>query len=275
MRIFDCFTFYNEFTLLELRLKELWDVVDYFVIAEANITHQNNPKPFYLKDNLDYFQDYLSKIRLITIEDMPRSADSWVNENFQRAALDRGLYDLQANDIVCVSDCDEIPRATSLEYIKNDPEDHDRYILGMPICYFKFNYMMIAPISRQGNIKVTKGRVFVNSHWERSSFNYIPGIKELEHGGWHFTYLGNTDFAVNKLRNFAHAESNRPEIVDLVNVEEMIKQKVGFGWHNSNEHFEYVKLDNYFPQAIINDYSKYQHLIVENANHTVYDFYPR
>lgn len=275
MRIFDCFTFYNEFTLLEIRLKELWDIVDYFVIAEANITHQNNPKPFYLKDNLHFFQDYLSKIRLVTIEDMPNSSNSWVNENFQRAALDRGLYDLQPDDIVCISDCDEIPRSTALEYIKNDVENHDRYILGMPIFYFKFNYMMISPLARQGNIKVTKGRVFVNAHWERSSFNYIPGIKELEHGGWHFTYLGNTEFAINKLQNFAHAESNRPDIIDYVNVEEMIKQKVGFGWHNSNEQFEYVTLDNYFPQSIIHDQEKYQDLIINNATNKIYDFYPR
>lgn len=273
MRIFDCFTFYNEFTLLELRLKELWNTVDYFVIAEANITHQNNPKPFYLKENLHLFSDYLSKIRLITIEDMPRSSDSWVNENFQRACLDRGLFDLQPNDIVCVSDCDEIPRPSSLSFIKNDPENHDRYILGMPICYFKFNYMMTNPVAKQKNIKVTKGRVFVNAHWERSSFNYIPGIKEIEHGGWHFTYLGDTDFAKNKLQNFAHAESNRPEIVDRVNIEEMIKQKVGFGWHNSEEKFEYVKLDSYFPLTVQNDYERYKHLIIDQAEKTVYNFY--
>ena len=55
MRVFDCFTFYNEFEILELRLAELYDVVDHFVICEASTTPNNNTKPFYLKDNISLF----------------------------------------------------------------------------------------------------------------------------------------------------------------------------------------------------------------------------
>ena len=44
MKIYDCFTFYNEFDLLELRLRETSDLVDYFVVVEANTTFQNQPK---------------------------------------------------------------------------------------------------------------------------------------------------------------------------------------------------------------------------------------
>jgi hypothetical protein len=275
MRIFDCFTFYNEFDLLDLRLEELWDTVDYFVIGEANTTHQNNPKSFNLRDNWKRYEKYYSKIRYVMIDDMPMSSDTWVNENFQRYALGRGLWDLNPNDIICVSDCDEIPRPSTLNFIKNDPENFDRYILGMPLFYFKFNYMMINPVVKQINIKVTKGKVFQNAHWERSSFNYIPGVKELDHGGWHFTYLGNTEFAKNKIRNFAHAETNVPEIVDYINVEQMIQEKVGLGWHRTNEKFDYVKLDDYFPMAIYNNKEKYKHLIIDNAEKTVHDYYPR
>ncbi len=47
VKVYDCFTFYNEFELLELRLRALWDVVDYFVLVEADRTHTNKPKPFY------------------------------------------------------------------------------------------------------------------------------------------------------------------------------------------------------------------------------------
>jgi beta-1,4-mannosyl-glycoprotein beta-1,4-N-acetylglucosaminyltransferase len=50
MKVFDCFTFYKEFDLLELRLEELWDAIDYFVIAEAGHTHQGQPKPYHLLD---------------------------------------------------------------------------------------------------------------------------------------------------------------------------------------------------------------------------------
>ena len=263
MRVFDCFLFYNEFTLLELRLQELWNSVDYFVIGESNITFQNNPKSFYLKDNWHRFEKYASKIRHVMIE------------GFQRASLQRGLYDVEPNDIVCISDCDEIPRPSSLNYIKQDKEDWDRYILTIPLFYFKFNYMMIEPVHKQINIKVTKGRVLQNPHWERSSFDYIPGIKKLEHGGWHFTYLGNDNFAKIKIKSFSHSETNVPEIVDRIDVEKMVEQKVGLGWQESNEKFEYVQLDDYFPASLIQNKERYKSFIVDKAQYQVYDFYPR
>lgn len=275
MRIFDCFTFYNEFDLLDIRLEELWNTVDYFIIAEANTTHQNNPKNFNLRNQWARYEKYHSKIRYVMIDDMPCSSDTWINENFQRNCIGRGLWDLDPTDIICISDCDEIPRATTLEFIKNDPENYDRYILGMPLFYFKFNYMMTSPLIKQINIKVTKGKVFQSAHWERSSFNYIPGVKELQHGGWHFTYLGDTNFAKNKIKNFAHSETNIPEIVDRINVEAMVQQKVGLVWHNSNEKFEHVKLDSYFPISILKNQEKYKNLIIDKAEKTVYDFYTR
>lgn len=284
MRIFDCFTFYNEFEILELRLEELWDTVDFFVISEANTTHQNNDKSFYLKDNWDRFKKYHSKIRHVMIEDMPRNPDTWVNERFQRKSIERGLFDLTAEDIVCVSDCDEIPRPDALQAIKEDINDYPRYILAIPLHYFKINYMMISPVVKQNNIIVTRGRVFTDPQTERSiTFNSggLPphyadnNICLIEHGGWHFTYLGNTDFAKNKIRNFAHAETNVPWIMDKLNVEEIIKLKYGIGWDKVNEKFEYIKVDDYYPQTILKNLEKYQHMIIPDATHSVYDFYPK
>jgi hypothetical protein len=275
MRIFDCFTFYNEFDLLELRLQELWNIVDYFVIAEADITHQNNPKSFNLRDNWHNFQQYSNKIRYIMISDMPHSDNTWINEGFQRTALSRGLNDLQPDDVVIVSDIDEIPRPSAIKFIKEDENNHDRYILGMPICYFKFNYMMVQPVYRQNNIKIVRGRAFTNPNVERATFDQIPGIIKIEHGGWHFTYFGSSEFAQNKLRNFAHAESNIPKYVDNLDINFMIVNKIGLGKFDSNEKFEYVKVDDYFPQTILNNLVKYKDMIVPDAMHSVYDFYSR
>jgi len=273
MKTYDCFTFYNEFDLLEIRLQELWNTVDVFVIAEANITHQNNPKPFLLKENWERFKPYQDKIRHIMVEDMPCSNFSWDNEFFQRNCLARGLSDVEPEDIIIISDSDEIPRPSALTYIKLDNNPADRYCLCMPIFYFKLNYMMTEPVYRQINIKAVRGRVLQNPHWERSSFNYIPGVKELEHAGWHWTYLGNTEFAINKLKTFAHAESNRPDIIDYVNVDQMIEQKLGLTWLNSSERFQYIHLDDYFPRTITDNKDRYSHLILQNTEHSVRDFY--
>ena len=281
MRVFDCFTFYNEFDILELRLQELWDTVDFFVIAEGNLTHQSNPKPFYLKDNWERFEKYSSKIRHIMLDDMPGDPNTWVNENFQRRELRRGLTDLQPDDLVIVSDCDEIPRPEAIELIKEDTNGYSRYVLGIPLFYFKLNFLMVQPHSRQRNIIVTRASEFTDAQREREfTFNRsnLPIVDTntnsviIDHGGWHWTYFGHNDFAANKLKNFAHAESKG--LADTVDVDYMIANKVGFLGFNYVERFEYVEVDDYFPRVIVENLEKYQDMIVPNATHSVYDFYP-
>lgn len=279
-RVFDCFTFYNEFDLLELRIKELWDVVDFFVIAEANITHQNRPKSFYLKDNWAQFEKYASKIRHIMIEDMPNDLDTWVNERFQRTCLARGLYDLTPTDIVITSDCDEIPRSEIINEIKYDKNDYDRYMLSIPIFMFKINYLMTIPTVMHNNIAVTRGRVYQNPQYEREYLfpwthkSSSANIVTIKHSGWHFTYFGKTEFAINKIQNFAHAETNIPKIIDKLNVDKMIEHKVGIAWEEAIDRFEYVKIDEYFPTTVLNDLNKYKDMIIPDAVASVYNFYP-
>lgn len=280
MRVFDCFTFYNEFDLLEIRIQELWDSVDYFVIAEANTTHQNNPKSFYLKDNWARYEKYASKIRHVMIDDMPQSPNTWVNENFQRKAIERGLTDLQPDDIVIVSDCDEIARPEVIDAIKEDTtvNNYERYQLFIPLHCFKVNLMMVQPHHQHGNIMVTRGRAFTDPHNERTlTFPWTPNAPDLvqiKHAGWHFSYLGDTEFAKNKLKNFAHAESNTPELLNSVNVDEMIKTKLFMGGERGTERFEYVLLDDYYPKTILNNQEKYKDLIIPDATIQAYDLFP-
>lgn len=280
MRVFDCFTFYNEFDLLELRLEELWDVVDYFVIAEANTTHQSNPKPFLLEENWDRFEKYASKIRHIKVDDMPCHPNTWVNENFQRNALARGLYDLQPEDIVITGDGDEIVRPDIIEAIKEDPNDYNRYIPFLPIFYFKLNYLMVNPCGIHGKSVVTRGRAFMTPQAEREiTFPWVPDPVDadyvyINHGGWHFSYFGKTDFARNKIQSFAHTESNIPQVVDNIDVDEMIKRRVGIYWEEGDERFQPMKVNDYFPQTVINNPERWADMIVQDAEFEVYDFYP-
>lgn len=274
MKIYDCFSFYNEYDLLEIRLQELWNTVDYFVIAEANKTHRGNLKEFNLDKNWHRFEKYASKIRYVRIQDMPDHPDHWIRESHQRASIDRGLFDMKPEDLIIVSDADEIPRASAINYIKTDVNNHDRYIMGVPIFYFKLNYLMTYPITRQINIKVTRGKAYMGAHRERETWNQIQGTVEIEHGGWHFCYFGTTEFAKNKIKSFAHSETDVPWIVDNLNVEEIVKAGYGIGWDKGQERFQSVKIDEYYPKAILYNLEKYQNFIVKDANSTVYDFYP-
>src|SRR5262249_27168436 len=106
-RVFDCFPFFNEFDLLEIRLNELSDVVDYFVIAEAKRTFSGNPKPLYFRENRARFSKFLDRIVHITVENVPQRMDSsWGRQTYQRDALQRGLARAQPDDLILLSDVD-------------------------------------------------------------------------------------------------------------------------------------------------------------------------
>jgi len=288
MKIYDVFGFYNEFEILEIRLEELWNVVDYFVLLESNTTFVGNTKEYYFENNKNRFEKYLEKIIHIKLdqpyekqlEQFPREIDhTWVREKYQRYAAKEGLQNIQPDDIVIVSDCDEIPRAEMIELLKTDENDYDRYILYTAQFNYKINFMKIQHPSRHPSIIATRGRVFTDPQQEREYSFYWNAKPDntvnVDHGGWHFTYFGNKDHCVNKIQNFAHTEQNIPDIVDEYNIEWMIRNKYGhegpFSKHK--ERFEYVIVDDYFPMAIVNNLERWKDKIIPNAVFRVEDLY--
>lgn len=111
MKIYDCFTFYNELDLLEIRLNELDSVVDYFVIVEATKTQTGLPKKLYFDENKDRYCKFFKKIIHIIVNNMPdiKKNNSWVLEEYQRNQIIRGLTKCHNNDIIFISDLDELP----------------------------------------------------------------------------------------------------------------------------------------------------------------------
>jgi hypothetical protein len=278
MKIYDCFTFFNEFDLLEIRLAELWDTVDHFVIAEANQSYSGKSKEFLLLDNWSRFSAYTDKIRHVAVSDMP-ATDSWARERHQRCCLNRGLYDSQPEDLIITSDCDEIPRAEALRMIAADTNNYSRYQLAYPMFQYKINYMKIHDIVKQSNIMVTRNRVYTNPQQERAyTFPWIQTPADtvtIDHAGWHFSYFGDDRNAITKIENFAHTETNIPEIVDNHSIDRMIHHRCGHHGPAHPERFEIVQIDDYFPNTITEklDYWRSRGRVVDSATHTVADFY--
>jgi len=277
MKIYDILPFFNELEVLEIRIKELWDVVDYFVVAESNLSHSGKPKEYIFENNIERFAPYMSKIRHIKVDDMPESPDSWVRERFQRKACERGLYDLAPEDIVITSDCDEIARAEIIEMIKEDENDYDRYILFIPQFQYKLNYMKFFQNSKNANIIVTRGRAYTNPQTEREyTFYWNPKPPEtvmVDHGGWHFTYFGDNDHAITKIQNFAHTETDTPDMIARHNIQWFIDNKYGHHGPKDPERFEYVQVNEYFPKCITENLDQWQHMIIPHAQFTVEDLY--
>ena len=275
MKVYDCFPFFNELELLEIRLQELWNVVDYFVIVESNLSHSGNPKDYVFENNMSRFEKFMPKIRHIKVEDNPDTEDSWVRENFQRRAITRGLTDLDVDDLIIVSDCDEIPRADLIDMIKDDTNNYDRYILNIPQFRHRVNFMLVKENYKYTNIIVTKGSAFTDPQQEREYtffWNKKPDNSViLEHGGWHFTWLGNDDDIKIKIKNYAHVEHNNDQILSYIDVNKHLQE--GKSFFNNNEEFEIVELDEYFPQFILENKDKFSSYIISGANRSVTDIY--
>ena len=132
--IYDCFSYWDEDLLLDLRLNILNEVVDIFVIVEGNKTWQNNPKQF--KFDINKFSKFKEKIKYIKVEDLPDGEDPYLRENHQRNSINKGLIDAKDDDIVMVSDLDEIPNPKSLNVFKKEM----RYaVFKQKHFYYKFN----------------------------------------------------------------------------------------------------------------------------------------
>jgi len=236
MMIYDCFIFFNEFELLEVRLHELTGVVDKFVLVEATRTHANKPKPLHFQENRARFSSFADRIIHIVVDDSPDSADAWVIERFQRNCISRGLVDCRPDDLIMVSDADEIPRATtvrelhermrytdnvvarlahrvvkrisSIKPLRKEFRKFHPYVWGLQqtgYCYF-LNCPTLAPWY---GTHVVRYRDFSIADEIRYS-----GYHTVDNGGWHFSSMGGVERVRQKLASYAHQELNTPEFTD-------------------------------------------------------------
>jgi hypothetical protein len=284
MKIYDCFTFYNELMLLELRLETLWDKVDFFVIAESPFTHSGQHKPLYFYENQHLFSKFATKIRHIVVSDMPSGLtrnNAWEREHHQRQSLMRGLWDMQPNDLIITSDVDEIPRPTCVQDCQKDTSNA-RWILFCPMYLYKFNYMRIAnnlamPWIAGPNIIVTKAQIFTDPQTERSfTFPWTPlpaSTRFIAHGGWHWSSLGDNTHGILKLQSFAHTEANVPEIIENFDIFKFIVSKSSH--EGPGQHFETVVVDDYFPQSLTDNRQKYTSFILPETQFSTLDFYSK
>src|SRR6266446_2702387 len=139
--IYDCFTFFNELELLEIRLNELDNVVDKFVLVEGTVTFTNQPKELFFKDNSHLFKKFLPKIIHIIVNDSPNVfANPWLIEEYQFNSILKGLTKAKKNDTILLSCVDEIPNADVILRYKNKPADHK--ILLQKRSYYYLNYVV-------------------------------------------------------------------------------------------------------------------------------------
>ena len=139
MKIFDCFMFNDELDLLELRLTELYDYIDIFVIVESNLSFTCRPKSFLFEQTKNRFNKWNTKIRYVKHQSLAHS-NPWINENAQRNAIEDAISDAANDDIIIISDVDEIVRPESIQRLIVADKKVQLFGFHMPLFNFKFNY---------------------------------------------------------------------------------------------------------------------------------------
>ena len=234
MKIIDCFTFYNELDMLFLRLTELNDVVDYFIIVESTHTHAGHEKDLFFLVNKNRYNGFLHKIIHIVVDDMPNTSNAWDNENHQRICIDRGIkkIELNDNDLIIISDCDEIPDSNTLKIIKTTGLN-DTHSFEMDLYY----YNMTCYVSKWYNSKIIPYSNYKHiNNPEQIRMSHIN--KVIKNGGWHLSYFGNVEFIKNKIVNFSHQEFNNPSCVN-----DEISTKIENNKDILNRDIEFIKIE--------------------------------
>lgn len=271
--IYDGFIFYNEIELLELRLKIMGPFVDKFIIVESRKTFTNEDKELFFDKFKERFDEYLDKIIYIVVDDFPVSLESaWDREHYQRAMITDGIKNAEDDDILIVTDVDEIISPYGLKQIKKLlGKDKDRILnLELLNCWYFLNYVeqneLFWSDPRACCVKMFRtslkeccgsypldegGRMNAQTLRSWSVFDNVPCA------GWHFSYMGGVERIKNKVKAFSHQEYNTDEMLADDRIIEMIKSgRDLFG--REFAHFASVPAKGIMPKEIVENMEKYE-----------------
>lgn len=275
-KVYDCFPFFNELELLQVRFAELNSVVDHFVLVESLETQRGDKKSLFFAENKHLFEKYLSKVIHVVIEERHPEMGLWQRENYQRNQILRGLKECRPSDIIIMSDLDEIPRASKIrEFVhsitNNEPlstipppfrskkaksKYHKKYSHLGAYAFEMDNYYY--HLNRQtpnketwdggqwcGTIAMTYAQLQKNSpqHF-RKRRNKLPRVMK---GGWHFSWMGGKDKIRTKLLSVVEGRTDAAQITDL-EIEQWI------------ERHPTVPLDETFPVYILENVAHFQEI---------------
>lgn len=277
--IYDCFTFFNELDLLEIRLNVLKDVVDRFVLVEADRTFTNRPKKLFFEENKSRFAPFADRIIHVKVTDHPPFKTAWHYESHQRNAIARGLMGASDDDVIIVSDVDEVP----------NPEVVSQYAGTRGMVTFEQStyayYLNFRNVRRQAwrlvkmmsyadflhgfdDVEVLHNEhlpeeVNVGTTASKIRMRVLPrsrgGETIVRNGGWHFTSLGGATALAEKMRSFSHQEYNPGEgNIDESKLAALIAKGTGPFWKMN---CFAVPIDKSFPQYIRDNQERYAHLI--------------
>jgi beta-1,4-mannosyl-glycoprotein beta-1,4-N-acetylglucosaminyltransferase len=194
--VYDCFPFFNELDLLEVRLQEHGSQVDRFVIGESPLTFSGREKPLFFWEHRDRYAAFAGKIHHLVIEPHPAPEVTWDRERHQRAELKRGLQEAQPGDLIYSSDADEILRAEVFERCLREGPGRVWCPELRHVCY----YVNCQPYCPPDNAGVWRlARLAFREDWgefDPQQMRDFWGCPErlplvcVPDAGWHYSWMG-------------------------------------------------------------------------------------
>lgn len=212
--IFDCFTFFNELDLLDIRLHTLDPYVDRFVISEADLTFQGRDKPFYYHQNRHLFSRFKEKIIWVPVywRNKTTGWTPWERESHQRRRIRTYLMTeslAKPTDILLLSDVDEIPDLSAVTVMNGKPwtelvADGGTVVWIEHLTYYWVNWFAS---EWRGTVGMTMKTIDQQHNGDMQRVRQARGGGHLVYpGGWHFSWLGGADAIAAKLSAFSHTE---------------------------------------------------------------------
>jgi len=283
-KIYDCFPFFNELDLLEIRLNYLDPVVDYFVLCESKVTFSGISKKLFYEDNKELFKKFEDKIIHVVVDDTPSEligVDPFRTDQYQRNSVIKGLQNCSDNDIIITSDLDELPNINVIKNFKKFYKPDILFHLAQGMYYYYFNLKETSGklLSYSGEFDGIEDKKWLGTKICNYGFLKKYGVDRLRHpsmresglridnGGWHFTYVGCHKLSsahervMLKIGCTSHQEFNNTYYKSHVQVN--IKNNKDVFFRDSN--FEVVDMDETFPSYILKNKEKYKHLIKEKV----------
>ena len=266
MAIYDCFQYFDEDHMVDLRLNILNKYVDYFVISESTKTHQGKEKE--INFDINKFKKFKHKIKFIIanykekIDFSNHTGGESPVEQHQRNSLMEGIKDALPDDLIILSDSDEIP---DFKKIPNINKNKKFIAFSQKMFMYKINLQNVKESNWIGS-KITKKKYIKtmqslrNLKFKNYPFWRIDKLnQQIVKGGWHFSYLQTPQQILTKIKSFSHGEFNDGTL-NIKNIEEKIlENKDIFG---RDTELKKIVIDESFPEYIVANKDKLSKWII-------------
>lgn len=251
MKVFDTFTYFNEDLILDIRLNQLNEFVDKFVIVESIFTHSGERKK--LNFDIKSFKKFSDKIIYVVLDDKPNNylsissdeskesitrkkiVNALILENYQRNGIQKGIVEADEKDLILISDVDEIPKLNSINFnfIGNNLIFFIQYFF-----HYKLNLYLkgLEHFGTKGCLK----KNLISPQWIRniknkkySSLRFdtifskkkYRNIQIINDGGWHFSNILRAEQIVYKMKSYLHHADFPEKLLSHNLFEELIRER--------------------------------------------------